>query len=127
VIVVDASAALTALLNDGQARRSLGDEPLHVPHLIDAEVASVLRRKVARGEIPTDAAWAALDRWRHMGVIRQPIFDLLDRVWELRENLTAYDASYVALAETLDCELVTCDGRLARATGVRCPVTAFPD
>ena len=57
---------------------------------------------------------------------RYPVFSLLDRVWELRENLSAYDASYVALAELLDCNLLTADARLSRAPGVRCPITLVP-
>jgi predicted nucleic acid-binding protein len=126
VIVVDASAALAALLNAGPARRALGSDQLHVPHLIDPEVANVLRRKVAGGEIGADDGWSALDSWRHLGVARYPLFAVLGRVWQLRENLSAYDASYVALAEQLDCPLVTCDARLARAPGLRCPVTVLP-
>src|SRR5207244_4192869 len=115
VVVVDASAALSALLNAGPARRALAVEQLHVPHLIDSEVASGLRHTVVAREIGRDAAWTALDTWRHLGITRYPVFSLLDRVWELRENVWAYDASYVALAEGLDCTLLTADGRLARS------------
>jgi predicted nucleic acid-binding protein len=126
VIVVDASAALAALLDDGAARHALAAQQLHAPHLIDSEVASVLRRKVHRGEIGAGPAGQALGTWQRLGVIRYPGLGLLPRVWELRENLSAYDACYVALAEALGCGLLTCDGRLARANGVRCPVTAMP-
>lgn len=126
MIVVDASAALSALLNAGPARRALSEQQLHVPHLVDAEIASGLRRAVAAGRLDAGVAWNALDGWRHLGATRYGVPALLDRVWELRENLSAYDAIYVALAEQLDCVLLTADGRLGRAPGVRCPVTVVP-
>jgi predicted nucleic acid-binding protein len=126
VIVVDASAALAALLNAGPAREALGRVQVHVPHLIDPEVASGLRRRVAGGRLDADAGWAALDTWRRLGVTRYAVHSLLDRVWELRDNLSAYDASYVALAELLGCSLLTADGRVGRAPGVRCPLTIVP-
>ena len=126
MIVIDASAALAALLNAGPAREALGSEQLHVPHLIDPEVASGLRRRVAGEHIPADAGWAALDTWRRLGMTRYAVHSLLDRVWELRDNLSAYDASYVALAELLACSLVTADGRLGRAPGLHCPITIVP-
>lgn len=126
MIVVDASAALAALLNAGPARRALLDQQLHVPHLVDAEVASGLRRKVAAQQVQTDAAWTALHTWQRLGVTRYAMFSLLSRVWELRENVSAYDACYVALAEFLDCALLTADARLARAPGIRCPITVVP-
>jgi predicted nucleic acid-binding protein len=126
VIVVDASAALAALLNAGAARRALANEQLHVPHLIDAEVASGLRRQVASAKIDSDAGWTALDTWRHLGMVRYPVFGILDRVWRLRDNLSAYDATYVALAEQLGCALLTTDQRLTRAPGLRCPITMVP-
>lgn len=126
MIVADASAALAALLGAGPARRALGSVQLHVPHLIDSEIANGLRRLVAGGEIDAGDGWGALDTWRHLGMVRYPIFALLDRVWQLRDNLSAYDASYVALAEQLDCPLLTADGRLGRAPGIRCPVTVVP-
>src|SRR5919204_719202 len=109
MIVVDASAALAGLLNAGSARRALGSEQLHVPHLIDSEIANGLRRSVTGGQIEADAGWAALDAWRHLGMVRYPIIGFFDRMWELRDNLSAYDASYVALAEQLDCALLTAD------------------
>lgn len=126
MIVVDASAALSALLSAGPARRGLAAEQLHVPHLIDSEVASGLRRRVAARKMSADAGWAVLHTWRRLGMIRYPTFSFLDRVWELRDNLSAYDAAYVALAELLDCALLTADGRLGRAPGIRCPVTVVP-
>jgi len=126
VIVVDASAALSAVLNDGPARRALADDQLNAPHLIDSEVASGLRRRVAARQLGADAGWTALDAFRRLGMMRYPVFSLLDRIWELRDDLTAYDASYVALAELLDCNLLTADARLGRAVGTRCPITVVP-
>jgi predicted nucleic acid-binding protein len=123
VIVLDASAAVLALLSAGPARQIVAAEPLHVPQLIDTEVASALRRRVAARSIGAEDAWSTLDTWRRLGMTRYPVFSLLDRVWELRGNVSAYDGSYVALAETLGCALLTADGRLARAPGVRCPIT----
>jgi predicted nucleic acid-binding protein len=126
VIVLDASAAVSALLNAGEARAALADDSVHVPHLIDAEVASALRRQVRTRAIRPDDGWAALDTWRRLGVVRHPVTGLLDRVWDLRDNASAYDASYLALAEALDCAVVTADARLARVPGLRCPVTVVP-
>lgn len=126
MIVVDASAATSALLNDGPARQALAHDRVHVPHLIDSEVASALRRAVAASRIAPGDAWSALDRWRRLGMARYAVFPLLGRVWELRDSLSAYDASYVALAESLGCALLTADIRLGRAPGLRCPVTVVP-
>ena len=126
MIVVDASAALSALLNDGPARRALGTEQIHVPHLIDSEVASGLRKGVAAHRLDAESGWTALDTWRRLGMTRYPVFSLLDRVWELRENLSAYDASYVALAELLDCNLLTANARLGQAPGSHCAITVVP-
>jgi predicted nucleic acid-binding protein len=126
VIVADASAAISALLNAGQARETLATDQVHVPHLIDAEVASALRRLVTRRLLDAGAGWAALQTWSNLGVTRHPLPGLLERVWQLRENLSAYDASYVALAEALGCAVVTADTRLSRAPGLRCPVTVVP-
>ena len=124
--MVDASAALAALLNAGPARRALATEQLHAPHLIDSEVANALRRTSAAQRLDAEAAWAALDAWRRLGMTRYPAHSLLDRIWDLRGNLSAYDATYVALAEFLDCALLTADGRLGRAPGIGCPVTVVP-
>jgi predicted nucleic acid-binding protein len=126
VIVIDASAALSALLNAGPARNALASEQLHAPHLIDSEVANGLRRMVAAEQLAAEPGWTALDAFRRLGMTRYPVFSLLDRVWELRDNLSAYDASYVALAELLDCGLLTADARLSRAPGIRCSITLVP-
>ncbi|QRY48238.1 type II toxin-antitoxin system VapC family toxin [Mycolicibacterium boenickei] len=126
MIVLDASAAVSALLNDGPARRLLAAEAIHVPHLVDVEVVSVLRRQAAAGLLGAEDARQALDVWRRLGLIRYAAAPLLERVWELRTTVTAYDAMYVALAENLDCALVTADARLSRANGPRCTVTVVP-
>ncbi len=127
MIVVDASALLEALLRTPAApavENRLFDprESLHAPHLIDLEVAQVLRRYAAAGEIAADRGREALDDLAALTLRRYPHEFLLPRVWELRRNLTAYDAAYVALAEALDAPLLTCDRRLAAAAGHRARV-----
>jgi predicted nucleic acid-binding protein len=126
VIVVDASAALSALLRRGQVRDELAGQQVHVPHLVDSEITSGLRRRVASGQVGANQAWRILRVWQRLGMTRYPVFALLARVWELRDNVSAYDASYVALAESLGCSLLTADARLARAPGVRCAITVVP-
>lgn len=123
---MDASAALSALLNAGPARLAIKDEQLQVPHLIDSEVVSGLRRQVVAGGLKPELAWTLLDTWRQLGMTRYPAHPLLDRIWALRDNVTTYDATYVALAECLECALLTADGRLGRAPGIRCSVTVVP-
>ena len=122
MIVLDASAAVLALLNDGDARRSLAAESVVVPHLADTEVASALRAQAMRGAVRERDAKRALEHWARLGIRRAAVVGLLPRMWELRENLTAYDAAYVALAESVGCQLVTADHRLAGAPGPRCPI-----
>ncbi len=90
---------------------------MHSPHLLDVEVTQVLRRHVARGVISASRAEEALQDLLDLQVTRYPHGLFLWRVWELRNNLTAYDAVYVALAEALDAMLLTCDGKLASAHG----------
>lgn len=123
MIVLDASAAVLGLLNDGDARRSLATESVAVPHLADSEVAQALRAQLLRGDVGADDAGTALAHWARLGLRRFAAVGLLSRIWELRDNLTAYDATYVALAEALACDLVTADARLARAPGPTCPIT----
>lgn len=123
MIVLDASALVELLLRTDQGRSiatRIADPELglHVPHLADVEVAQALRRYVREGELDPGAAAAALEDLRSLDLQRHGHEPLLDRVWALRDNLTAYDAVYVALAEALDSTLLTCDGRLARAPGV---------
>ena len=126
MIVVDASAGLSGLLNDGPAREMLATAQLHAPHLVDSEVANGLRRRVAAGRIEVSDGWTALDTWRRLGITRYAVHPLLDRVWQLRDNVSAHDAGYVALAESLSCTLVTADARLSRAPGAHCPITVVP-
>ena len=126
MIVVDASAALAALLNDGQARQLIGNDHLHTAHLIDSEIASGLRRLVHRGQLSPAGGWNVLGTWRRLAVTRYPVYGLFERIWEIRENFSAYDASYVALAETLDCALITADARLSNAGQALCPITVVP-
>ena len=126
MIVLDASAALSGLLNAGPARMTMSEQQIHVPHLIDSEVASGLRYRVAAQQISGDDGWAALDVWRRLAVTRYPVAPVLDRIWELRDHLSAYDAGYIALAERLGCAVLTADPRLSRAPGIRCPVTVVP-
>ncbi|MEJ5945333.1 type II toxin-antitoxin system VapC family toxin [Pseudokineococcus basanitobsidens] len=126
-LVLDSSAAVNVLLNAGTARALVRDERLHAPHLADSEVASVLRRHVAAGRLSASHGHAALGTWQRLGLRRHPATPVLARIWELRGAVSAYDATYVALAEALGCALVTADGRLSRAPGLRCPVTVVPD
>lgn len=126
MIVIDASVAVGALLGQQPARSLLADEELCAPHLIDSEVLDAFRKLVLRDAVPETAAQRALTVWASLGIARYPVIGLTTRVWELRPNLTAYDAAYVALAEALGCRLVTADARLAGATGPRCPIEIVP-
>jgi predicted nucleic acid-binding protein len=124
VIVLDASAVLELLLGTTTGREvaeRIADPGvgLHAPHLVDVEVAQALRRYVMGGEVDEDSAADALEDLRSLDMERHPHEPLLSRVWELRENLTAYDAVYVALAEALETALLTCDRRIGRAPGMR--------
>jgi len=125
VIVLDASAGVLALLNDGDARPLLATRTVAVPHLADSEVASALRAQVLRGQISAEEARAALGRWAQLGLRRFAAVGLLGRIWELRDNLTSFDATSAALAEALACELVTADARLAQAPGTTCVITVL--
>lgn len=123
MIVLDASAVVELLLGTEQGHAVAGRiaDPalgLHAPHLLDVEVAQALRRYVRADEVDAKVAASALDDLRSLDLERHAHEPLLDRVWSLRDNLTAYDAVYVALAEALDATLVTCDARLARAPGM---------
>lgn len=123
MIVLDASAVVELLLGTElghlvAARIADPTQALHVPHLVDVEVSHALRRYVHSGDLDRASARAALAVLHELDVERHSHEPLLDRVWALRDNLTAYDAAYVALAEALDATLLTCDARLARAPGV---------
>lgn len=124
MIVLDASALVDLLLRRPAATAieervfAAGDE-VHAPHLIDLEVAQVLRRFVAAGYLAPSRADECFVDLADLGLRRHPHHLLLSRVWELRANLTAYDGIYVALAEALAAPLLTCDRRLGSASGHR--------
>ncbi len=120
MIVVDASAILEVLLRTPSAAKMQGlmfapGQSLHAPHLLDIEIAQVIRRYEAKGEIDDARAWQALSDLRDLPIRRYPHDLFLPRVWALRRNLTAYDAVYVALAEGLDAPLLTSDHKLTDA------------
>jgi predicted nucleic acid-binding protein len=122
VIVLDASAAVEWLLQTSSgvqiARRVLSSgESLHTPHLLDVEVAQVLRRAVNTSALSRDRAREAVEDLSQLRLQRYPHFPFLRRVWELHGNLTAYDAVYVALAEALGATLLTCDRKIGSAPG----------
>lgn len=126
MIVVDASVIVTALADDGEdgdrVRGRLRDQRLTAPHLIDLEVASAWRRLAAAGHLDDRRVQLALEDLRALRLERVPHRPLVWRCWELRDNLTIYDAAYVALAESLDVTLVTADARLSAAPRIRCEV-----
>lgn len=126
MIVVDASVLAPALADDGadgdQARLRLRGEQLVAPELVDLEVLSTLRRAVRAGRLDERRSGQALDDLAAFPLRRVPHLPLLARAWELRDNLTAYDAAYVALAESLRALLLTADGGIEKASGVRCDV-----
>lgn len=122
MIVVDASLVLDVLLRASTlphlTRRLLAKrESLHAPHVLDLEVAQVVRRYWNAGELDDERGAEALDDLADLPIHRYPHDLLLPRIWELRANLTAYDAAYVALAEALGAPLLTRDARLAAAPG----------
>lgn len=122
MIILDASAAIEWLLRTQTGikidKRIFSPQvPLHAPHLLDVEVAQVLRRYVRDKTITAQRGQEALEDLDDLPLNRYPHDFLIPRVWELRTTLTAYDAIYVALAELLDAPLLTCDGRIASAPG----------
>jgi predicted nucleic acid-binding protein len=124
MIVVDASVVLEALLGSrlaAQARDVVFDPDaiLHAPHLIDLEVVQVVRRYSLKGAMPDRRVGELIDDFLALPIERFAHEIFLGRIWELRANLTAYDAAYVSLAEALDVPLVTCDDRLAGSAGHR--------
>lgn len=121
--MIDASAAVLGLLNDGDARATIRGGAVVCPHLADSEVVHALRAQVLRDELTAADATRAIETWGRLGIERVGAAGLLARIWELRDNLSAYEATYVAVAEALEAPLVTADGRLARAPGPRCTIT----
>jgi predicted nucleic acid-binding protein len=127
VIVIDASALIEVLLNTPAsakvAERLFGHaDTLHAPHLLDLEVAQVLRRYTLSGEMSMERSEQALEDLSDLPLNRYPHDIFLRRIWSLRRNLTAYDAAYVALAEALDAPLITRDAALAKVPGHRARV-----
>ena len=126
MIVVDASVALHALLSAGDARRELSLERIAAPHLVDSEIGHALRRMLRLGTISSPEAEQILEVWGQLGLQRFGVVGLLGRIWALRDNLSAHDATYVALAEALNCPLLTADSRIANAPGPQCTITVLP-
>lgn len=121
-VVLDASAAIEALL--GEEVWAHGKE-FHAHAGLDIEVLSVLRRLTMRSSMPAHAAREALDAFGALQITRHPLRRLIPRIWSLREDVSAYDAGYVALAEALDVPLLTADHRLAKTAARYCDVVVL--
>lgn len=131
MIVVDASVLANALADDAPDGKSARDAlraaaGIAAPDLIDVETVSVLRKRWLRRTITQERLSVAVAHLQQLDLERVPTLRLMVRAFELRANVSAYDACYVALAEYLDCELLTADRRLARATGPRCRIRVLP-
>jgi predicted nucleic acid-binding protein len=126
VTVIDASVVVAAAVDDGAAGRRardwLASDALCAPDVIDLEVMSAIRRQVLVGLLPPERGTQIAKRLVALPIQRVRHRALVTRCWELRDNLTIYDAAYVALAEAVNTVLVTADGRLARAPGARCRI-----
>lgn len=130
MIVLDASATVDWLLQTSAGRHIeqriySAKNSLHAPHLLDIEVAQVFRRLVREGAVSAQRAEEALQDLLDLRLVRYPHWLVLPRVWQLRHNLSAYDAAYVALAEKLGAPLITRDGRLATAPGHAATIELF--
>ena len=127
MIVVDASVVVTALLVDTEegdaAREALRSDAAHAPHLLDVEVTSAVRRWVLASRLTVEEARSSIRDLGDLAVTRHGHEPLLERVLELRDAVSTYEGTYVALAELLGATMVTGDRRLSRAPGVRCPVS----
>lgn len=125
-VVADASALVALLLDSGPAgtwaRHRLEGAEVHVPTLAGYEIRNVLRRQELRGRVTAGHVRLALADFGRLTATEWPVAAVADRAWQLRDNLSFYDASYVALAEAIDGALVTLDARIFRAPGLRCPV-----
>ena len=122
MIILDASAAVEWLMDSpvGQnisKRLSAAGREFHAPHLLDLEVAQAFRRMVNKRFVSEHRAEQALENLADSRCVRHSHYLLLPRIWELRDNMSAYDAAYVALAEELGIVMITCDSRLASAPG----------
>lgn len=130
VLVIDASVVAPIVADDGPDGRTLRarihNEVLAAPDLLRVEVLSVLRRQLDSKMITSSQATNAVDDLLDLPIEIYPTEALLRRAWDLRDNVTPYDACYVTLAESLDCTLLTGDARLARAPTMRCAVEVMP-
>lgn len=127
MIVTHASVLANAVGDDGPVghaarARIAADTAWAAPDLADVETVAVLRKRWRAGDLTARRFRAAVDDLLSLPIVRFPSGPLMLRAYELRANVTPYDAAYVALAEGLDCPLVTADARLARAPGIRCTV-----
>lgn len=131
ILVVDASVVVAALIDQGPdgvwAEDILGTATLCAPHLMPVEAANILRRAALAGDIGADTAALAHHELVSLHCELFAYALLAERVWELRSNVTAYDACYVALAESLDCELATLDRAMSRASGPYCRFRVPPE
>ncbi len=129
MVVFDTSAIVAILAGQAPMRRLVDriatDSDLHAPHLIDVELQHALRRLVVARAITDDRAADARVDFADLTIVRYQYVSLADRMWELRHDVTAYDAAFLALAEALDAPLVTCDARLARSPGHTASVEVF--
>jgi predicted nucleic acid-binding protein len=129
LIVVDTSAVLAVLTgrprNEDLVNRLADDGDLHAPHLIDVEMIHALRRLVSTGDLSQERATDVRSDFAELSIMRYPHHPLSDRMWELRHAVSAYDAAFVVLAEALGVPLITCDLRLARATGHQAKIEGF--
>jgi predicted nucleic acid-binding protein len=131
LIVLDASAVVAVLVGQGRVAEPVREkieipgQSLHVPHVMDLEVLNALRRQILLGTLSRERSSEALDDLKNITFFRYPHATFMDRIWSLKDYLSAYDAAYVALAEALDAPLVTMDARLARAPGIRAVVEVY--
>ncbi len=129
MIVLDTSAAIAAIVgvspHQALLARIADARGIHAPHLIDVEGFSALRGLVKGGKLSGDRASDARRDLADLAIRRYPLAGIADRVWALRNAMSVYDACFVALAEALDCPLVTCDSRLARSTGHAADIELF--
>jgi predicted nucleic acid-binding protein len=130
MIVLDASAAIDWLLQTPAGKRIeqrifVRRETLHTVHLLDVEFVQVLRRLVRNGTLASRRAEEAVEDLGALNIARYPPVVLLKRIWRLRQNLSAYDAAYVALAEQLNAPLITRDRRIATAPGHLASIEVF--
>jgi predicted nucleic acid-binding protein len=117
IIVVDASVFVDIVLGDERLAERIATGEIHVPVTIDVEVVHALRRRWLAGILEADSGWTAIEVFAALEMTRHPMTWMTDRIWALRQNLTAYDAGYVALAEILKAPLLTRDRRLANSSG----------